>query len=80
MNGGDSRDAWFDASDLVEFETDPAPLPRFDLPDEEHAPFDLVRVAQDEAQDTAPWLPSWTLVGFPCLAIEARHGATGGRQ
>lgn len=73
------RDAWFDASDLVEFEPD-APLPRFDLPDEEHAPFDLVRVAQDETQDTAPWLPSWTMVGFPCLAIEARHGATGGRQ
>lgn len=78
MNGRDSRDAWFDASDLVEFEPDAVPLPRFDLPDEEHAPFDLVRVAGDEpAQDTIPWLPTWTVLGMPCLAVGA---APGGRQ
>jgi hypothetical protein len=75
---------WFDASDLLE--DDPAPLPRFHLDDVDETPFNLVRVAGPQPDDaTAPWTPPWAaagapLVPFPCLAVEARHGANGGRQ
>jgi hypothetical protein len=50
---------WFDCSDLVEFEPD---LPRFDLPDEEHAPFSLVRLVESDVPDTA-------LDPLPCRAV-----------
>jgi hypothetical protein len=76
VNGRDLRDAWFDASDLVDFELDAVPLPRFPCPDLDgpdlEDPFPLTRLVQGDVSDTAPWLPTWTVVGLPCLAVGGR--------
>lgn len=76
MNGRDLRDAWFDVSDLVEFEPDAVPLPRFACPafdgPELEDPFPLTRLAQGDVSDTAPWLPAWTVLGIPCLPVGDR--------